>query len=71
MRVDTGGGEQPARMLACQFDGAARAILARAGDDHLAHADGGGALHDGLAIGVETVVGEVDADIDEIHRRGL
>ena len=71
MRMNAGGGEQPARMLACELDGVARTVLARAGDDHLAHADGGGALHDGLAIGVKTVVGEVDADIDEIHRRGL
>ena len=50
-------------------DGLAGAVLARAGDDHLRDARMCGALHYGVAVGVEAVVGEIDADIDELHRR--
>jgi len=45
-----------------------RAVLARAGDDHLRDARMCGALHYGVAVGVEAVVGEIDADVDEFRR---
>jgi hypothetical protein len=49
-------------------DGPGGAILARAGDDHLADARVRGALHDRVTVGVEAVVGEIDADVDEFRR---
>ncbi|MNC68936.1 hypothetical protein D3C75_1195800 [compost metagenome] len=37
------------------------------GQDHLCHAGFDGALDDGGLLVVETAVGQVDADIDQLH----
>lgn len=40
---------------------------AGAGEDHLHHAGLDGALDDGCLLVVKTAVGQVDADIDQLH----
>jgi hypothetical protein len=64
VRVHAGGGKQSSGMRARQLDGFAAAFHAGAGDDHLLHAGRGRPPHHRVAIGVETVVREVDADVD-------
>jgi hypothetical protein len=68
VRMNSGSCEQLAAMRARQFDGPARAFLARAGHDHLHNAGKPGAPEHGVAIRVEAVVRKVDADIDEFQR---
>ena len=67
MRMHAGGGEQHAGMRARELDRLARAFLARAGHDDLRDAGGRGALQDGVAVGVEAVVREIGADVDQFH----
>ena len=67
VRMYTRRRKQVARMRSRQSDGLARAFLAGTRDDHLHHAGLACAFQDLVAIGVETVVGEIDADVDELH----
>jgi len=48
-----------------------RVLAAGAGDDHLHHAGLACACEHGVAVVVEGVVGEVGADVDQIHARSL
>ena len=54
------------RIAANELDRSARARDRAAGDDHACHAGRSGAPDHLVAIGVETVVGEIDADVDEL-----
>lgn len=70
MRVNTGGGEQPLAtfiQLLAQFQRLLAALDAGAGQHQLADAGGVGAVEHGLVFVGETGVGQVDADIDELH----
>ncbi|MNL83292.1 hypothetical protein D3C87_2109010 [compost metagenome] len=46
-----------------------RVLAAGAGDDHLRHALFARALHHRLAIVIEALVGQVGADVDELHAK--
>ncbi|MNW66977.1 hypothetical protein D3C74_455000 [compost metagenome] len=70
MRMNTGGGEQALAAfieLLAQLQGLLAALDAGAGQHQLAYARGIGALEYGLMFVGETGVGQVDADIDELH----
>jgi hypothetical protein len=70
MRVDTGCGEQPRALSSkrmAQLQGLFAAFYAGAGEHQLAHASGVGAIQHGLVFAVEAGVGQVDADINELH----
>jgi len=67
VRVHAGGGVQEARVLARQFEGHRRMLAAGAGQHHLHHAGLAGAGQHGIAVAVEGIVGEVGADIDQLH----
>jgi len=68
VRVDAGRREEPAAVLARQTDRALRRGKRRARDDHLRDARDAGAFDHRLAIGIVTVVREIDADVDELCR---
>ena len=55
-------------MRARELDRLARAFLARARHDDLHDAGGRGPLQDGVPVGVEAVVREVGADVDQFHQ---
>jgi ABC-2 type transport system permease protein len=65
VRMHAGGGEQLARMGACELGRHGRMRAAGAGDDHPRHPRVACALQDRGAIVVEAVVGEVGADVDK------
>ena len=54
-------------LLMAQLQGVLAAVYAGAGEHQLAHAGGVGTLQHGLMFAVEAGVGQVDADIDELH----
>ena len=66
MRMNAGRATESLRIAADQLDRRARARERAAGDHHARHASSGGAPDNFGAIGGETVVGEVDADVDEL-----
>lgn len=68
--VDPGGAEQPLPLgiePAGQCQSGFAFLLAGAGEHHLHHAGGDGALQKGFALGGEARVGQIDADVDELH----
>ncbi|KAG1545715.1 hypothetical protein G6F50_013720 [Rhizopus delemar] len=67
MRVHAGGGIQKTRMLLRQLQGQRRVLAAGAGDHHLHHAGLARAVQHGVTGAVEGVVGQVGADIDQVH----
>lgn len=67
VRVHTGGGVQESGVLLRQLQGQWRMLAASAGDHQLPHAGIACALQHRIAITVERVVGEVGADIDQLH----
>jgi hypothetical protein len=71
VRMHAGGREQFAGMRTRQLGGHRRMRAAGTGDDHAGHAGVAGALHHRVAVVVEAVVGEVGADVDELHGRSL
>jgi len=66
MRMDTGRATETLRIAANQLDGRSRARQRTAGDHHARHAGSRSPPDHFGAIGVETVVGEIDADVDEL-----
>ena len=67
MRMHARRGKQHPGMRARELDRLARAFFARSRDDDLRNARGRGPLQDGVAVGVEAVVREVGADVDQFH----
>ena len=67
VRVHAGGGEQKARMRLGQGQRLGRMLAAGAGDHHLHDARIARALQHRVAVRVEAVVGEIGADVDELH----
>ena len=67
VRMHASGRKQFARMLARQFQCARRVFAAGAGDDDLCDAGVACALQHFVAVAVEGVVGQVGADIDQLH----
>ncbi|MNU92144.1 hypothetical protein D3C71_820530 [compost metagenome] len=67
VRVHAGGGVQEARVLLRQLQGQRRMLAAGTGDDHLHHTGLACAVQHGIAVAVEGVVGQVGADIDQMH----
>ena len=70
MGVNAGGGEQPLRrfiQLLAQLQRLFAALDAGAGEHQLADAGGIGAVEYSLVFVGKTGVGQVDADIDELH----
>ncbi|MCY1356745.1 hypothetical protein D9M69_432060 [compost metagenome] len=70
VRVNTGGGEQALGafvQLLAQLKGLFTALDTGAGQHQLAHAGRVGAVKYGLVFVGKTGVGQVDADIDELH----
>lgn len=65
VRVQAGSGKQPARMSLRKSNGLLAGVRVRSGDDHLHDTGPGSARHDGLAVGIEAVMREIDADVDE------
>ena len=70
MRMNARRATKALRIAADQLDGRARARQRASGNDHARHADGLGAADYVGSIAVETVVGEVDADVDERSGQG-
>ena len=68
--MNAGCGTQDTGMSPRQLDRAARAVETGTCNDHLCHTRGAGAREDGIAVGIVTVVREVDADVDK-HARAL
>jgi hypothetical protein len=66
--VHAGRREQNCRMRAREVDGLPRAALARSRHDDLRDAGRARLRENGIAIGVKTVMREVGADVDELHR---
>lgn len=67
--MDPGRTSKPLRMVAHEFDSGATAGNRTAGDDHSSDASVQRAFDDGIAIGIEAVVTQVQADIDECRGR--
>jgi len=67
MGMHTRGGEQHARLRGRERDCLAGTVFARSSDDHLRDAGRGRVLQHRRAIGIEAVMGEVDADVDQLH----
>ncbi|MNZ78283.1 hypothetical protein D3C78_968490 [compost metagenome] len=68
--MNAGGGEQPLPgfvQLLAQFQGLLAALDTGAGQHQLADASGIGTVQYRLVFVGETGVGQVDADIDELH----
>ena len=63
MRMNSGGGEQYARMRARKLCSVSTAFQIRAGHDHGRDADCASALDDLLAIGIEAAMSEIGADV--------
>jgi len=70
VRMNSRGGEQPPRMLACQCHRTHAACQRGSGDDHLHDAGGVRPRDDGITVAVVAVVCEVDADVDQRRGRG-
>ena len=68
MRMNARRATKALRIAADQLDGGARARQRAAGNHHARDADCVGAPDHVGSIAVETVVGEVDADVDELER---
>ena len=66
MRMNARCAPESLRIAADQFDCRARAGQRAAGDHHARHAGSRSPPDHFGAIGVETVVGEIDADVDEL-----
>ena len=66
MRMDAGRATKALRIASDQLERGPRARQRAAGDHHARHADVRCALNHLSAIAVETVVGEIDADVDEL-----
>lgn len=71
VRMYAGGGVQKSRVLLRQLQGQRRVLAAGAGNHQLRHAGIACALQHRIAIAVERVVGEVGADIDQLHAAGV
>ena len=70
MRMHAGGGEQHAGMRIRASSIALRVLSSLEPVTIICATPAArGALHDGLAVGVEAVVREVDADVDQFHLR--
>ncbi|MNI71217.1 hypothetical protein D3C73_1270780 [compost metagenome] len=67
VRVHASGGVQEAGVLLRQLQGQRRMLAAGTGDDHLHHTGLACAVQHGVAVAVEGVVGQVGADIDQMH----
>jgi AraC-like DNA-binding protein len=67
MRMHAGGGKQSTGMHPGEFNGLRSALETRSRDDHLHYAGMPGPMQDRVAIRIETVVCQVDADVDEFH----
>ena len=70
MRVNARRGEQPLAVFVqftAQLQGLFAAFNAGAGEDQLGDASSVRTVQHGLVLTVETGVGQVDADIDELH----
>ena len=67
VRVHPGGGVEHARMRLRQPQGQRRMLAAGAGDHHPRHPGLAGAGQDRVAVAVEAFVGEVGADVDQVH----
>jgi len=68
--VDAGRAEQALAAVIevdAQLQGLFAAVDAGAGEHQLLHPGGIGAVENGLVLLVETGVGQVDADINELH----
>jgi hypothetical protein len=65
MRMDARRATKALRIAADEVDRRPRARQRAPGDHHAGHAGSRSALDHFGAIGVETVVGEIDADVDE------
>ncbi len=68
--MDAGGAEQALAAVIefyAQFQGLLAAFDAGTGEHQLLHAGGVGTVENGLVPLVETGVGQVDADINELH----
>ncbi len=70
MRMHPGGGVQEARVLLRQRQRHRRVLAAGAGHHHLHHAGGARALQHRVQVAGEGFVGEVGADVDQLHGRG-
>lgn len=66
VRVQTGSGEQAARVVAGQCDGLFARRHAGARDNHAPDTGGPRAIHYRIAIAVKTVVSQVGPDVDQI-----
>ena len=67
MRMDARRGKQRARMAVREFDRSGAARHAGAGHDHLHYLVAARALNHRVAVAVETIVGQIGADIDPLH----
>src|SRR4051812_42612979 len=68
VRMNARGGEQHARVRVRKIDGFTRGLDARSRHYQLRHAGIRRALEYRAAVGIETVVGEVCPDVDELHQ---
>ncbi len=71
VRVHPGGGKEGARPRLRQLGSLLAAGHGTAGDDQARHAALGRTLDDLVTIGVERIVGQIGADIDEVPQRLL
>ncbi len=67
VRMQAGGGEDSMRVPLRQLQRLARGIERAAGDDDGFQACVPGALQQRVAVVIETIVGEVSADVDQLH----
>jgi hypothetical protein len=67
MRMHARGCEQRARVAACEFDRRGAACHAGPGHEHLRDPVVARALDHRVAVAVETIVGQVGADVDPLH----
>ncbi|MNV61052.1 hypothetical protein D3C71_1535440 [compost metagenome] len=70
VRMHTGRGVQETGVTLCQFQRHRRMLAAGAGDDHLHHAGGAGALQHRVQVAIKGFVGKVGADVDQLHGAG-
>lgn len=69
VRMHAGGGVEKSRMLLRQLQGQRRMLAAGTGDHQLRHTGIARTLQHGIAVAVEGIMGEVGADIDQLHVR--
>ncbi|MCY1465085.1 hypothetical protein D9M71_831880 [compost metagenome] len=67
VRVHARGRVQKLRMLAGQIQRHRRMLAAGAGDHHLHHPRLARTRQHGVAVAIKGIVGEVGADIDQLH----